>query len=433
MSNQPVTLRRSFQIVRRHKTLMGVMIAIGVLGGAAYGSVNPPMLTSEALVVLPTNAAAMATQVVIASSSPVLAGALPSVSPAMSVATLRSQVQVKSQTNNILQITAEGGSDTQAEGNANAVANSYIAYISSSESPVGRVVARPLAPASTATGTSPLVHRILFAVIGALLGFLIGFVVAVSRGRASRRLRLRDDIANSIGIPVLASIPASRPSSAQDWAKLLDTYEPAPVYAWRLRKTLQQLSVAGLNLTGGRENGSGSSLTVMSLANDPGALALGPQLAAFAASLGIPTALVVGPQQDPNLTAALRTACSEWNRQAGHDGMLRMAVTDDRNSVGYAGVRLSVVVTVVDGEKPEGAGAMRTTVTVLGVSAGAATAEELARVAVSAAAEDREIVGFLVANPDPIDQTTGRVPQLVRPPRQTMPTRLTGTMTEAKR
>ena len=58
---------------------------------------------------------------------------------------------------------------------------------------------------------------------------------------------------------------------------------------------------------------------------------------------------------------------------------------------------------------------MRTTATVLGVSAGAATAEQLARVAASAAADGRDIAGILVADPDPADHTTGRLPQLARP------------------
>ena len=48
----------------------------------------------------------------------------------------------------------------------------------------------------------------------------------------------------------------------------------------------------------------------------------------------------------------------------------------------------------------------------LGVSAGGATAEELARVATAAAADDRDIYGILVANPDAGDQTTGRIPHL---------------------
>ncbi len=62
----------------------------------------------------------------------------------------------------------------------------------------------------------------------------------------------------------------------------------------------------------------------------------------------------------------------------------------------------------------------------LGVSAGAVTAAQLAGVAVSAAADGRQIDGMLVADPDPADQTTGRVPQLARPARRRMPTRLTG-------
>ena len=45
---------------------------------------------------------------------------------------------------------------------------------------------------------------------------------------------------------------------------------------------------------------------VLSLSSDPRAIALGPQLAVFAASQGIPTALVIGPQQDATVTATLR-------------------------------------------------------------------------------------------------------------------------------
>ncbi len=76
---------------------------------------------------------------------------------------------------------------------------------------------------------------------------------------------------------------------------------------------------------------------------------------------------------------------------------------------------------------------MRTTATVLGVSAGAVTAEQLARVAASAAADGRDIAGILVADPDPADHTTGRLPQLARPAHRRTPTRLTGTTTETRR
>ena len=63
---------------------------------------------------------------------------------------------------------------------------------------------------------------------------------------------------------------------------------------------------------------------------------------------------------------------------------------------------------------PAVADTMRASVTVLAVSAGAATAEQLARVAVSAASTAAGSPGILVANPDPADHTTGRLPQPAR-------------------
>ena len=70
--------------------------------------------------------------------------------------------------------------------------------------------------------------------------------------------------------------------------------------------------------------------------------------------------------------------------------------------------------------------ALTAAMTVLGVSAGTVTAEELARVAVSAATDGRDIAGILVADPDPADHTTGRLPELARPAQRRMPARVTG-------
>ena len=161
---------------------------------------------------------------------------------------------------------------------------------------------------------------------------------------------------------------------------------------------------------------------------------MGPQLAVFAASLGIPVSLVIGPQQDPNVTAALRTACAEWGRDQ-HDN-LRVAVVDQGYPADSADSGFTVIVSVVDGAEPEVGATMEATATVLAVSAGAVTAEQLARVAISAAKDGREVNGILVANPDPLDHTTGRVPQLVMPTARRMPSRMVGraaTTTEARR
>jgi hypothetical protein len=86
---------------------------------------------------------------------------------------------------------------------------------------------------------------------------------------------------------------------------------------------------------------------------------------------------------------------------------------------------LTVIIAVVDGMAPEVADTTRGATTVLAVSAGAVTADQLARVAVNAADDRRDIAGIIVADPDPADHTTGRAPQPARPTRHRRPTRLT--------
>ena len=52
MSEKALDLRRSMQIVRRHKFLVGFVVVLGIAAGAAYAVLKPPMLTSTALVAL---------------------------------------------------------------------------------------------------------------------------------------------------------------------------------------------------------------------------------------------------------------------------------------------------------------------------------------------------------------------------------------------
>ena len=52
MSGQALDLRRSAQIVWRHKALVGVVAAMGLLAGVAYTVLNPPTYLSSALVAL---------------------------------------------------------------------------------------------------------------------------------------------------------------------------------------------------------------------------------------------------------------------------------------------------------------------------------------------------------------------------------------------
>ncbi|HLK72742.1 MAG TPA: hypothetical protein VKU77_03735 [Streptosporangiaceae bacterium] len=442
MTQQNLDMRGSVHTARRHKGLIIGVAAVGLLLGAGYAYLNPPLQSSTALVVFSDNYAqnaqaqvsgvdpGLATQVVIAGSAPVLAEALPHISPAISLETLQSRVSVTSvNSSNVLSFTATGTTPAQAEATANAVTNSYIAYVAAASDTAVHAVAKVLEPAATASGTKPTEQLAIYAVLGVLIGALAGFVISLFTGRGDRRLAQRDAIANSIGAPVLLSLPVERPSDPRSWARMLDGYEPDPVHAYGLTKLLQQLGV-GDNGTSNGSRPEGTSVTVLSLSTDPVALALGPLLAAFASAQGIPTALVVGPQQDMNATATLRTACAAVPAAAGRGRSLQLLVSED-GRLGQLHAAFVVVVTVVDGQDPRIPDTTRTSATVLGVSAGKATAEQLAQAATAASVDGREIYGILVANPDPDDQTSGRIPRLTAPGR-VLPTRVNGLSAEIR-
>lgn len=442
MTQQTLDLRRSIQLVRRHRKMFAAIVVLGLFIGAAYAVLRPPALSSTALVVISGTTAQsdqasspgadgmIATQVVIASSDSVLLGALPRIQPAVSLPQLQDEVHVSSEAGSILSISASAKTAAQAESMANAVANSYVAYVRSKDSPVGHVPAGILESATIATGPKLPRQVTIYALLGALAGALIGLITSVAIGRNNRRLVERDAIANSIAAPVLTSIPVGQLSDPASWATLLEEYQPEVVDAWRLTRLLQQFGVAD-NRAADNGNAGGSSLNVLSLSSDPRALALGPQLAAFAAGQGIPTALVVGPQQDMNVTATLRTACMAPPQAQPRRKPLRLIATDDGRLPSLR-AGLVVVVTVIDSRDPRIPDTVRTAATVLGVSAGSATAEELARAATAAAADGREIVGIIVANPAPDDQTTGQVARLTPPLRRPLPTRATGTPMEIR-
>jgi len=453
MSEQALNLRRSIHMVRRHKILIGSATALGLLLGSAYSVQHPPMLTSTALVVLPAavqsagaatgpgaDAATtggpdpyMATQIFIAASDPVLSGALPQVSPAVSLQALRAKIKVTSPATGILSISAKGRTAAQAEATANAVAGSYTSYVGSRTSLAGLVSAHVLDSAGIASGTAAVKQLVVDALLGAILGALIGIILAFVISRRDRRLRECDEIAGSIGIPVLASFPVDHPRDPAGWTKLLEDYKPGDLDGWRLRNALRQLGMAGFNANSDSDGGS-SSLAVLSLSSDPGAMAVGPQLAVFAASLGISTTLVIGTQQDTDATATLRTACDvPPPASSKRSGYLRVAVSDGGPATRLPGAALTIVVAVVDAQTPKVADTMHATTTVLSVSAGAATAGQLARAASSAAADGREIDGILVADPEPTDHTTGRNPEAPGPMQPKVPGRLRGLTTEIRR
>jgi hypothetical protein len=438
MTQQQPNLRRSMRIVRRYKGIVGGFAFLGLAAGVGYAVLNPPQQTSSALVILPAPKPNIQTDTLIAESAPVLTAALPHIGHRMTLTGLHQGISVTDATGNVISINATDKTASAAEDDANAVAASFISFIGSANSPVGAVAGRVFVPASTATSGGAIKEFILYGPIGLVAGLLIGFIVAMRKDRGDRRLRTRDEIANSIGIPVLAAVEADQPGDAQAWLRLFADYHPDAVQAWTLRTALARLRSAsggvgvGVGQDAGSGNGAGGSgrtaIAVVSSAADPAALAIGPQLAVFASSLGIPTALIVCAQAPGEANTTLRAAAAAWSpASAAQANTLRVIAASDADlQGGLPGAALTVIVTTVDDAAPRVSEAVRAHATVLAVSPRVATPEQLARVAASAADAGGNVVGIMVANPEPDDATTGFAPAMGRQPRA-LPTRMNGT------
>jgi capsular polysaccharide biosynthesis protein len=428
VDGQTLDLARSARIVWRHKVVVGAIVALGLIGSTVHTALQPPVFSSSTLIAL-VPSVNVSTQTVVVTSEPVLSGAVRAAHLGVSYQALRRHVRATRAAAQTLFITADGDTAAEAERTANAVSQSYIRFITSARNPLGAQQALLEQPATTAT-VKPFTTRVEQAAgAGLVLGALTGIVGALAIWRRDRRLRERDSIADSIGVPVLASVRARSPSDAAGWERLFRDFEPGPRDAWLLRKVLRQLSLATAGPAGANGEAAGSSVAVLSISGDRDALALGPQLAAFAAAQGTRATLLAGPQQDEQATAPLRAACAA--APSGNPQNLQLLASGDDTGRLAAG-RLTVVVGVVDGQAPRVSQTAPAATTLLGVTAGAVTAQQLARVAASAAGEGRDIAAVLVANPVKDDQTTGRLPQLARPEQHHMPTRMVGVVTGSR-
>jgi capsular polysaccharide biosynthesis protein len=132
----------------------------------------------------------MATQAIIADSNQVMSAALPFARPAMSLAELRGDVQIRSVTNLVITVSAKGRVAADAEATANAVARSYVIYVSAGGSPASPVGAQVLNWATSATGRPLPASLLITGGFGALYGATVGAIGALAFGWADRRFRI---------------------------------------------------------------------------------------------------------------------------------------------------------------------------------------------------------------------------------------------------
>jgi hypothetical protein len=188
MSQSAPDLRSPRQIFRRYAILVGAAVAASLLAGMVTAAFSSATVTSTALIALPATTLTAAEAVPIAVSDPVLAGALPSLSPGTSLATVRGEVQVSSPGPDVLSVSARAGTAAQAEATANAVAQSYIGYAGSAGSPAGHMPAMMLQPASSGNGSAGLMRLLVGAMLGIASGLLTGVIAALAyRRRISTR------------------------------------------------------------------------------------------------------------------------------------------------------------------------------------------------------------------------------------------------------
>jgi len=274
--------------------------------------------------------------------------------------------------------------------------------------------------ATEATGPSMLMRLLVWPPFGAVAFTIVVAAVLLALSLRDTRVRLRDDIADAVGSPVLAAVRSRPQRSVAGWSTLLETYEATPVEAWALRRILRSLVPADrraeLRAAGKFEHPK--SLTVLSLSNEGRGLAIGPQLAAFASSLGIKTRLLTAVGDDK--AAALWAACA-----ASRETSLRPGLYVGDELRGEA-IDLTLTLVVADRRHPNLREAPASAATILSVAAATATEQDLARLAVAMDDTGRRIDGIVVADPDQTDRTSGRHTMEERARQPTLPTRLTG-------
>ncbi len=234
---------------------------------------------------------------------------------------------------------------------------------------------------------------------GAAVGLFVAIVLALAFDRNDGRLRLRDDIAEAVGAPVVASLGIPRRSGVDRCKSLLDLWQPTVVESLALRQAFTDLGVA--------DEQPPANVIVVTLPGDRAGPVLALELGAFAATMETHTAVVVA--SDDAATADLRAACKAQRPGTGRPRLSVHDLTSGLHPVDVERAELSIAIVVADGVAIPTPTWGRRTLTALAVTAGYGTPEALAAASLACAESGHPVRGIFVANPDPNDKTTGRL------------------------
>jgi capsular polysaccharide biosynthesis protein len=500
MAESALDVRSSVAYLRQRWRSIAAMGAVGVAAGVLYVALVPAQLSSSTLLLFPEASGLpnqgeegkTVTQVYIVRSTTVLDRAGKSVRPVLSGAQVKQRVKIDAKTSNLIEVRAFSRSAQQAQTLSQAVADAYVATLRDGSTDTADMpdIVQPAAPA---TGPSQSRRYLTWGLAVGLLAATGTSLVLLMRRRRDPRVRARDDLADAVGSSLLAVVRGHAQRSVAGWLALFETYEAPSEEAWAFRQMLRALAgpsesrdsaQSGIRRMPGRIEHP-RSLTVIALSGDERAVAVGPQLAVYAASLGITTRLVVATRHDSvaplwaacatDRSLKLRTALfleaggAEDARPAEdamprplvdgftsrlngrgpkelrlHDALGEYSVVHPPRGTTQAGqkvadpstethemhvprsIDLTIVFAVADRRRPTLHGVPATAATMLAISPGVGTREELARLAVAVDDAGRRIDGVVVADPDPSDRTTGRRTLDQRAMQAPLPVRMTG-------
>jgi uncharacterized protein involved in exopolysaccharide biosynthesis len=128
--------RWALATLRRRRSVLAAAAAAGLFAGVAYVAVEPPPLTSTTMILLPTPALAessssdVETQVRIALSASILQQAGQAVAPSIPARSVEKMIKVSAPTNQLIRIDATSSDAAKAKALSQAIADSYVGYVS---------------------------------------------------------------------------------------------------------------------------------------------------------------------------------------------------------------------------------------------------------------------------------------------------------------